>query len=118
VTIVRVRRCPPPPSVASLMRPGLPAVDPAACLVDVARRMRDLRVGAVTVMRGRELVGTLTERDLMRAVADGIDPAAASASARMTPSPRTIDAQDLASRAAALMWNWASGTCRSSTMAR
>ncbi|HSR25595.1 MAG TPA: CBS domain-containing protein, partial [Candidatus Eisenbacteria bacterium] len=92
-----------PQRVTSLMRSGATAVGPATCLADVARRMRDERVGAVAVMRGAELVGIVTERDLMRAVADGIDPRTAPASERMTPAPRTIGPDELAGRAAELM---------------
>jgi len=85
------------------MRPGVTSVDPGDHLADVAKRMRRDRVGAVAVMRGPQLVGIITERDLMRAVADGIDPQKASASERMTPEPRTIAADELAARAAELM---------------
>jgi CBS domain-containing protein len=85
------------------MRPGLPAVDPADTLTDVAKRMRHDRVGAVAVMTAGRLVGIVTERDLMRMVADGLDPGRAIASERMTPDPRTIAGDELATRAAELM---------------
>jgi CBS domain-containing protein len=85
------------------MRPGLPAVDPADTLTDVAKRMRHDRVGAVAVMTAGRLVGIITERDLMRTVADGLDPGRAIASERMTPDPRTIAGDELATRAAELM---------------
>lgn len=42
---------------------------------DVARRMRDFRVGAVVVTRGAKPVGIVTDRDLaLRVVAEGLDP--------------------------------------------
>jgi len=85
------------------MRPGLPAVDPAENLTDVAKRMRRESVGAVTVMTGGRLVGIVTERDLMRTVADGLDPGRSTASERMTPDPRTIARDELATRAVELM---------------
>jgi CBS domain-containing protein len=89
--------------VADLTKPGLPAVEPDDHLTDVAQRMRHDRVGAVAVMATGRLVGIITERDLMRAVADGVDPERAVASERMTPDPRTIDHDDLATRAAQRM---------------
>lgn len=89
--------------MADLTRPGLPAVEPGDHLADVARRMRHDRVGAVVVMASGRLVGIVTERDLMRAVADGVDPERAPASERMTPEPWTIDRDELATRAAERM---------------
>jgi CBS domain-containing protein len=85
------------------MRPGLPAVDPADSLAEVAKRMRRDRVGAVAVMQGGRLTGIVTERDLMRTVADGLDPGRTLASERMTPDPRTIARDELATKAAELM---------------
>ena len=89
--------------MADLTRPGLPAVEPEDHLADVARRMRHDRVGAVAVMAAGRLIGIITERDLMRAVADGVDPERASASERMTPDPLTIDRDELATTAAERM---------------
>jgi CBS domain-containing protein len=89
--------------VADLTRPGLPSVEPGDRLADVARLMRRERVGAVVVMEHDRLVGILTERDLMRAVADTADPGRAVASERMTPGPRTIDRDERATAAAELM---------------
>jgi CBS domain-containing protein len=43
-----------------------------AALEETAQRMVDRDVGAVLVMEGDELVGILTERDILRAVAAGI----------------------------------------------
>src|SRR5215469_6874860 len=65
--------------------------------------MRHDRVGAVAVMVSGRLVGIITERDLMRAVADGVDSERALTSERMTPEPRTIDHDELATTAAERM---------------
>lgn len=44
--------------------------------IDVARRMRDFRVGCVVVTRGARPIGIVTDRDLaLRVVAEGLDPA-------------------------------------------
>ena len=55
-------------------------------LVDVARKMRDLDVGALPICGDDDrLKGMITDRDIVvRAVADGTDPS----SRRPTPSPR------------------------------
>jgi CBS domain-containing protein len=65
--------------------------------------MRSDRVGAVTVMEGGRLAGIVTERDLMRAVAEGLDPGRTVASERMTRDPHTIARDEPATRAAELM---------------
>jgi len=89
--------------VADLTRPGLAAVGQGDRLADVARRMRGDRTGAAVVMEAGRLAGIITERDLMAAVADGVDPGRVLAAERMTPAPRTIAHDDLATRAAELM---------------
>jgi CBS domain-containing protein len=65
--------------------------------------MRDDGMGAAVVMEGGRLAGIITERDLMHAVADGVDPGRSQAADRMTPDPRTIGCDELAARAAELM---------------
>lgn len=40
------------------------------------------------------LVGIITERDLVRAIADGVDPQQARADVVMTADPATVDADD------------------------
>lgn len=100
---MRIRTFPGRLKVADLTRPGLPAVQPDDRLTDVARRMRQDGMGVAIVMEGGRLTGIITERDLMRAVADGVDPGRALASERMTPDPRTIGRGDLATRAAEVM---------------
>jgi CBS domain-containing protein len=43
----------------------------ADTLVDAALRMSDRRVGAILVIDGEQLIGILTERDILRAVGKG-----------------------------------------------
>jgi CBS domain-containing protein len=76
--------------VGSLMMPGVLAAAPDEPIMEVADRMRTSRVGAATVMEDERLVGILTERDLLRALADGLSPRDTPASACMTADPQTI----------------------------
>jgi CBS domain-containing protein len=92
-----------PATVASLMKPAVPAVSPTDHLTDVANQMRGGRVSAVVVLVSGQLVGIITERDLMRAVAEGLDPRATPVSDCMTRDPRTIVADQVASSAAERM---------------
>ena len=71
--------------------PGrLVAVSPQSRLVEVAREMRLEDCDSVAVMDDGRLVGIITERDLVRAIADGVDPKQATASVIMTPNPATV----------------------------
>ena len=50
-------------------------VEPARTVSEVARRMSEMRVGAVLVLEAGQLCGLFSERDLMtRVVAEGRDP--------------------------------------------
>jgi signal-transduction protein with cAMP-binding, CBS, and nucleotidyltransferase domain len=61
-------------------------------VADVARRMADLRVGAILVLRSDELCGLFSERDLMtRIVVEGRDPEATKVGEVMTTNLATID---------------------------
>ena len=71
-------------------------------LQEVAQRMVDRDVGAVLVLEGSDLAGILTERDVLRAVADGIGDATTVAE-RMTSHPETIEPGDTTDHAAVLM---------------
>lgn len=52
--------------------------------------MADRGHGSVAVIDGRELVGIVTERDIVRALADGIDLGATAARDRMAVDPDTF----------------------------
>jgi CBS domain-containing protein len=54
------------------MSRDLLTVAPGDSLSEVAQRMVDRDVGAVIVMEGESLAGILSERDVLRAVAAGI----------------------------------------------
>lgn len=82
---VRVRDLPPG---------DLLSVDPETTLAEVARKMRTDDSDSVAVMSEGRLVGIITERDLVRAIADGVDPQQARAEVVMTADPATVDADD------------------------
>jgi CBS domain-containing protein len=71
-------------------------------LAHVIRRMAERNVGAALVVDGERLVGIVTERDVLRAVAAGID-LDGHVSTRMTHGPDTIESTDSVEHAAVLM---------------
>jgi CBS domain-containing protein len=84
------------------MSTELLTVEPAMPVTEVAKRMVAKDVGAVLVFDADELCGILTERDVLRAVADGLDDSTLVRD-RMTPHPETLDADDSTEHAAVLM---------------
>jgi len=84
------------------MSRDLLSVEPGLTLTEVAKRMVDKDVGAVLVMEGERLVGILTERDVLRAVARGIDDSTTVAD-YMTRNPETLEPDESTEHAAVLM---------------
>jgi CBS domain-containing protein len=84
------------------MSRDLLSVSPGDSLSEVAQRMVDRDVGAVLVMDGSELSGILTERDVLRAVAAGIEERTV-VSDWMTRDPDTMSPNDTTQQAAVLM---------------
>ena len=85
------------------MAKSVVSCDPRQSLGDAATRMRANRISALAVLDGKAIVGIFTERDLLRAIADGREPWATHVSEYMTNSPRTIEADELVARAAEIM---------------
>jgi CBS domain-containing protein len=84
------------------MSRDLLSVSPGDSLSEVAQRMVDRDVGAVLVMDGGELSGILTERDVLQAVAAGIEAETVVAD-WMTRDPETMGPDDTTQHAAVLM---------------
>jgi CBS domain-containing protein len=84
------------------MSRDLLSVSPGDSLTEVAQRMVDRDVGAVLVMDGSKLAGILTERDVLRAVAAGIEEETV-VSDWMTRDPDTMAPDDTTQQAAVLM---------------
>jgi CBS domain-containing protein len=90
------------PDARTHMSRDLLTVEPDVSITEVAKRMVAKDVGAVLVFEDGVLSGILTERDVLRAVADGIG-ADTLVRDRMTPHPETLDADDTTEHAAVLM---------------
>ena len=90
------------PVARNHMSRDLLSVASGDALGDVAQRMVDRDVGAVLVMEGEELIGILTERDVLRAVAAGIEDQTV-VSDWMTRDPETMSPDDTTEHAAVLM---------------
>jgi CBS domain-containing protein len=60
--------------VREAMTPHAEWISPDTSLVEVARRMRDHKIGCLPIGENDRLIGMITDRDLAcRAVADGVD---------------------------------------------
>ena len=70
------------------------SVEPETSLGDVAKRMRIEDADSVAVMSSGRLQGIITERDLVRAIADGVNPQQAKADVIMTADPATVTADE------------------------
>ena len=60
--------------LTDVMSTQLVSIAPEMRIGDAARRMIEADTGAAIVLAGDDLVGVITERDLLRCVSDGIDP--------------------------------------------
>jgi CBS domain-containing protein len=89
-------------TVAEIMTREVLSVDPAVLLVEAAEWMHERHVGAALVLEGEQLLGILTERDLLRAVALRTIEGETVAD-WMTHHPETIEPSDTTGHAATLM---------------
>ena len=90
------------PLARNHMSRSLLTVEPGLALKAVAERMVAKDVGAVLVIENGRLAGILTERDILRAVADGIT-AETRVSDWMTRDPETMEPDETTRQAAVLM---------------
>ena len=71
------------------------SIDAARTVLEAARFMMEHNVGAVPVLRSGELVGIVSERDIMnRVVAVGRTPGTTAVSEVMTANPRAVSADE------------------------
>jgi CBS domain-containing protein len=89
--------------VRDVYRPEVITAEPTEDLVEVASRMRFHEVGALPVFEHGAMHGIITERDVVGAVADGVDPSTTMVLGYMTPNPVTVSPETELSEAAASM---------------
>ena len=92
-------------TVAEVMTRNVLSVDPTASIGEAAEKMMDAGVGAVVVMEDMvRLVGIVTERDILRAVAQRARAAEARVRQWMTESVVTIEPDTEIKDAAKMMF--------------
>ena len=90
--------------VREIMTPGVDVIAPTATTADAARNMKNLDVGAIPVCEGENLLGMVTDRDLvLRVMADGRNPLEAKVGEVMTPGLYFCYDDEEVETAAALM---------------
>ena len=71
------------------------SVDASSTVLEAARFMMEHNIGALPVLRGGQLVGILSERDIMnRVVAVGRTPGTTAVAEVMTANPRSVAADE------------------------
>jgi CBS domain-containing protein len=78
--------------VGQAMRSPVVTVDPTMTLRAAAAVLRRHDIGAVAVVEHDKLVGVLSERDLVRALGDGVDTDRTAVAAAMTAPPHAVEA--------------------------
>ncbi|MGI8774901.1 MAG: CBS domain-containing protein [Actinomycetota bacterium] len=79
-------------NVGALASRRIVSVGENQTLADAARRMNEQRVGSAIVLIEGSMPGIITERDLLRSIADGADPSTALVGDYMTPIAITASA--------------------------
>ena len=93
-------------TVADLMVKDVLTVEPSDTIGEAAEKMNASNVGAVVVMEDMvRIVGIVTERDLLRAVASRARAAEARVRQWMTPNPVTIGPELTIEQAAKIMFD-------------
>ncbi len=91
------------PRIADVMRAEFIEVAPEDTLGEVAERMTAVNVGAVVVKDYGRLIGILTERDLLKAMAARVHTSEARVRQWMTENPVTASAEMEVEEAAQVM---------------
>jgi CBS domain-containing protein len=77
-------------TVEDIYRPGVITASADDSLEQIAARLGEKEVSALVVLDGYRLAGIITERDIVRAVADRRDPAEGTAREYVTMGPATV----------------------------
>jgi CBS domain-containing protein len=89
--------------VGEVQKGPLVVIDPAASLRQAAEAMRRSGIGALPVGDAVEIQGIVSERDLVRALADGLDVDATPVAEVMSANPRYLTEGDSLATAADVM---------------
>jgi len=90
--------------VRDIMSQDVTALAPSCSIADVAAIMRQLEIGSLPVMNDDQLIGIITDRDIVvRVVAEGLDPHIETAEYHMTRNPIVAAPDWPVDRAAQLM---------------
>jgi CBS domain-containing protein len=76
-----------PVHIRELMQSEALETFPDELLSEAASRMRDHQVGSLVVVEANELVGILSERDILTAIAEGLSPDSTTVASCMTREP-------------------------------
>lgn len=90
-------------TVEEMMRRNVLNVRSDGTLEQAAQAMIERRTGSAIVLNGTALVGIVTERDVLRAVANGRIPWSTKISEVMTADPITVSPETLADEAIQIM---------------
>jgi CBS domain-containing protein len=89
--------------VGDIMTADVKTVSPTDTFADTARILSENRISSVVVKDGEKVAGIITERDVVRAVAEGADVAKLTVGERMTKELTTVDRKTDLADAAQLM---------------
>lgn len=90
-------------AVQNVMTADIVTIEAEARLADAMRAMVENEIGSVVIMRGGEVVGILTERDVLKTFVDNPRAAESKTGDVMSSPPITIDANAAIGQAADLM---------------
>ena len=91
-------------NVSEIMTTNVATAEPDSTLEEVATMMKDENVGAIPVVDGDELVGIVTDRDIVvRCIAEGKDPSECEAEEIVSQDLETVSPDDDVRRAAEIM---------------
>jgi CBS domain-containing protein len=86
-----------------LMTTQVAKTRPGASVAEAAAGMVEANVGSTVVMQGTFLAGILTERDVLKAAASGVDLSTSKVSEWMTPDPQSASPDTPVEEAAQIM---------------
>jgi CBS domain-containing protein len=91
-------------NVSDIMTPAALTDGADDSLAEASSKMWQQQTGSLLVMEGDKLIGIVTERDVLRVVAEGHDPKTITLREVMTASPVTIDPDTRLQDAARIMF--------------